>query len=164
MPYDLDLSGSDLDASHIVHNQKGVIPIDLEQNPIGNSTDTIDAVEIISKLAYKDIKPEPHQLTVPQWLLWYRLRDVYRECINNPKAGAEQKQKQVSQYEQDRADWVRTKEVHEYMSDYWKRIEPSASKYALEQTVESANEFFEAVYGVPVRAKLEQIEKGANES
>lgn len=153
----------DLDAIDSIRYQKGVSPIDLEQNPIGNSTDTIDAVDIISKLAYKDIKPEPHQLTVPQWLLWYRLRDVYRECVNNPKAGAEQKQKQVSQYEQDRTDWVKTKEVYQHLADTWKRIEPSASRFAKEQTVESANEFFEAVYGVPVKTQLEQIEKGAIE-
>lgn len=139
-------------------------PIDLETNPIGNSTDTVDAVDIISKLAYKDIKPDVHQLTVPQWLLWYRLRDVYRECVNNPELGAAEKQKQVSQYKQDKDDWVKTKEVHQYLADIWKRIEPSASRFAKDQTVESANEFFEAVYGVPVKVKLEQIEKGAIES
>ena len=120
----------------------------------------IMTVDEISLLAYQNRKPDIHDLTVPQWLLWYRLRDVYRECADNPEAGAEQKRIAVSQYGQDIANWVKTKEVYEYMSDYWKRIEPSASKYALEQTVESGNEFFEAVYGVPVKTKLEQIEKG----
>lgn len=113
----------------------------------------------ISMAAYKDQKPDIHDLTVPEWLLWYRLRDVYRECAGDPKTGAEEKQRQVSQYEQDRNDWVRTKEVYQHMTLFWKRIEPAASKFALDQTVPNAVAMFEAVYQVPIKAQLNQWDK-----
>lgn len=116
-------------------------------------------VDEISLLAYRGEKPDVHDMTVPEWLLWYRLRDAYREFAGNPDAGAEAKKIQVSQYQNDRKDWVKTQEVFTHMASYWKRIEPAARRFAMDRTVDNAVSFFESVYGVPLKAQIDRFER-----
>ena len=113
----------------------------------------------IAMAAYKNRKPDKTELTVPEWLLWYRLRDVYKECVGDNEAGAKQKQIVLNQYEQDRKDWVKTKEVYDHMSSQWKRIETPAREFARSRTVDDGIKFFEAVYQVPMQAQQEQWER-----
>ena len=119
-------------------------------------------VDLISLMAYRNEKPGVRNLTVPQWLLWYRLRDVYKENADNPEKGAEEKQKQVSQYEEDCKNWVKTKEVLEHLSSQWKRIEPAARMFALDPTVEHGVKLFEELYVVPMKKQVEYWDREDN--
>jgi len=113
----------------------------------------------ISVAAYKGEQPDIYDLTVPEWLLWYRLRDVYREHAADPTAGAAAKQKALAQFETDRNDWVKTKEVYQVMSAMWKDIEEPARTFVKDRTVPNAERFFEAVYRVPLKKQSDIWEK-----
>ena len=108
----------------------------------------------ISLMAYKNERPGVQDMSIPEWLLWYRLRDAYREYANQPEEGAKQKQIWIAQYIRDRNDWVRTKEVHAHMAAQWKRIEEPAKKFVRDRTVESGIAFLESVYMVPVKDQI----------
>ena len=116
-------------------------------------------VDDLTMSAYKESMPDTHDLTVPQWLLWYRLRDVYRDFLsgktNMEKAEAEKKQ-MLRQYDQDCNDWMNAKEVWNHMAQFWKQLEPSGQAYAKNPTVTNADRFFEAVYKVPRKTQAEQ--------
>ena len=118
----------------------------------------------ISLLAYKNEMPEVNDMTVPQWLLWYRLRDTYRDCAGKPEEGAERKRVWLAQYERDRSDWVKTKEVHEYLAGFWKNIEGPAREFAKNRTVDDAVKFFESVYMVKLKDQVDAWDRrGENE-
>lgn len=109
--------------------------------------------------AYKESMPDVSELTVPQWLLWYRLRDVYMDYKRGSKdaQGAEAEKKRIlRQYDQDCKDWMNAKDVWNHMSQFWKYVEPSAQAYAKNPTVENADRFFEAVYKVPRKTQADQ--------
>lgn len=109
----------------------------------------------IALYAYKEYKPEQSELTIPEWLLWYRLRDVYRDCRNDPERGKREKDVALTRYELDRSHWVRVSEVYKVLAQQWKDIEGPARTFAFDQTVENAVKFFEAVYKVPLKTQVE---------
>ena len=94
----------------------------------------------ISVLAHKGQKPEsasPHE-----WLLWYRLRDIYRDVESGVKSvaqGKEEKQTAVNSFHSER-------EAFERNVLLWKRIEPAAVAFAKNPSIDTANDFYEAVY------------------
>ena len=59
----------------------------------------------------------------------------------------------LRQLEADRKDWVRTKDVYKSMADFWKRVEQTASEYAKNPSVETADGFYVAVFGVGRKGK-----------
>lgn len=96
--------------------------------------------ETISKLAYAGKPPEsalPHE-----WLLWYRLRDIYADVKAGrlvKQAGQAMKQGAVNAFRSERDAWERDTLL-------WQRIELPAKTFAKEQTVETANELYRALY------------------
>lgn len=117
-------------------------------------------VDTVSLLAYRNQKPADSDLTIPEWLLWFRLRDVYRECGSDAERGQKEKEKVLKRFELDRSHWVRVSEVYKLLSKMWKDIEEPARRFAFDQTVENAVKFFEAVYRVPIKDQLKQWEGG----
>ena len=110
----------------------------------------------ISLFAYKNHKPEQSELTIPEWLLWYRLRDVYRDCKDDPERGKREKDAVLLRYEMDRSHWVRVSEVYKTLAKQWQDIEGPARTFVFDQTVENGLKFFEAVYKVPVKDQIRQ--------
>ena len=105
---------------------------------------------IISKLAHAGKPPEsalPHE-----WLLWYRLRDIYTDVKSGRitmEQGRAAKQTAVNDFHADRDAWDRDTLL-------WRRIELPAKTFAREQTVEAANELYRALYRLgPVKHKKE---------
>lgn len=113
----------------------------------------------ISVLAFRNEMPDIGALTGPEWLYWYRMRDVYRQYRDNREEGARQKDIMKRWYDSDSSDWVSAKEVRESMAAFWKRIEPAGSAYAKSPSLETSDKFFEAVYCVPRKVQQEQWEK-----
>jgi hypothetical protein len=108
-------------------------------------------VEEISKMAYTGTVPSDTDLTEPECLLWFRLRDIYR-AVNagtvTAQMGKKQKDDAVKRYNamQSRLDDAdRTLINH---GKFWQRIEQSGIRYAGERTVEAADVFYQAVYGM----------------
>lgn len=118
----------------------------------------------IAMFAYKNHKPEQSELTIPEWLLWYRLRDVYRDCKNDPEKGKREKDAVLLRYDLDKSHWVRVSEVYKKLAKQWQDIEGPARAFAFDRTIENAERFFEAVYKVPLKDRITQWKEGdANE-
>lgn len=110
-------------------------------------------VDQISKLAAQDIVPA-EKLSFSETLLWYRLRDLYRNfsqgSISKDNATAE-KQKIVKQYNTDKQTEEATERYIEHSAKLWRNIESAATEYSNNKTIENANKFVEAVYGVKMK-------------
>lgn len=114
-------------------------------------------VDDISRYAYADEMPNT-TMTCPEMLLWYQLRDIY-ELVKSGRwtRGQGQKAKDTT---------VKSFELHQRLYDsyinLWKRIEYAGTRYAAERTIETADEFYRAVYGInpgaPDRTSAEQEE------
>ena len=98
--------------------------------------------EELSKLAYDEVPPEsalPHE-----WLLWYRLRDIYADVRAGRlvmQAGQAKKQTAVNSFHSAREMWERNERL-------WQRIERAATAYAKAEThTPEADAFYEALYG-----------------
>lgn len=97
----------------------------------------------LSRLAYSGTPPDS---AMPyEWLLWYRLRDIYDKVKRHEMTkadGAAQKQTAVNSYQAEM-------EQHERCVKLWQRIEQAGTAYAKDKTIENADRFYKAVYGVP---------------
>ena len=97
--------------------------------------------ETISKLAYSGQPPEsalPHE-----WLLWYRLRDIYadtRAGRMTAEQGRAAKRAAVNAFRTEREAWERN-------ILFWKRIEAAAIAYAKSgERTAAGDDLYESVY------------------
>lgn len=99
-------------------------------------------IDEISALANRGEKPE--SALGYEWLLWYRLREIYRDVRHNVLSAIN------GQTAKDTAvnDYRASKREHERSVLLWKRIEAAGVQYAKSRTLENADAFFRAVYMV----------------
>lgn len=97
----------------------------------------------IARLALNGESPESAQPY--EWLLWYRLRDIYGEYEDGAitiDQAREKKQTAINSFRSEKEAWERT-----FL--FWKRIEAAAVTYAKsEGRTEAGDTFYEAVYGL----------------
>lgn len=121
-------------------------------------------IDTTSRLAYSGTPPDS---AMPyEWLLWYRLRDIYDKVKQHEMTkadGAAQKRGAVNSFETD-------KMLHEVHIKLWQRIERDGTAYAKsENHTPEADAFYKAVYGVPAGRNInthpdgEQNDTGACE-
>ena len=110
-------------------------------------------VDEIAKLAAQNIVPS-EKLSLAETLLWYRLRDLYRNfaqgSISKENAAVE-KQKIVKQYNADSALFGFYDSYVSKSAQMWRNIEVAATAYRTNKTIENADKFVEAVYGVKMK-------------
>ena len=109
-------------------------------------------VEEICKMANR--KTEPECAFSFEWLLWYRMRDIYEGVRNGSMSkaeGAKEKEEAVRSYHHGEEQFERN-------ILFWKRIEQAGIRYGKERTVEAADAFYEAVYGVSPGGKIREQE------
>jgi hypothetical protein len=110
-------------------------------------------IDQIAKLAAQNIVPTD-KLSLAESLLWYRLRDLYRNfsqgSISKENAAAE-KQKIVKQYNRDNALFGFYDSYVAKSAQMWRNIESAATAYRTNKTIENADKFVEAVYGVGMK-------------
>lgn len=116
-------------------------------------------IDDISKYAYADTMPDT-VLTVPELLLWYQLRDVY-ELVKSGKwtvsAGQNAKETCVQSFETHR-------KLYEWHDKLWQRIEYAAKNYTSNPSIETADAFYKAVYGVNPIHKEDKNGRGTESS
>ena len=99
-------------------------------------------VDELSRLAYSDTPPDS---AMPyEWLLWYRLRDIYsnvRDGSISKADGAKQKEQAVNSYQTDKA-------LYDASVQLWTRIEDASVRYDKEHTIEAADGLYEALYRI----------------
>lgn len=107
-------------------------------------------VDEIKKIAYIGSELPPASLPPPDRILWYSFRDLYSR-FKQKKITKEQSQAEaeniIKTYEDDRKLYNDVDDVWKYHGRFWSAIELAGSRYALERTIEAANEFYTAVYG-----------------
>lgn len=106
----------------------------------------------ISQLAAKQEMPEDG-MTCTDWLLWYMLRDIYRDFKAgrlDAEKGAERKQHSLSIWEKESFRVRQLNELADSAGKMWKRVEMAANAYRLDRTLQNADKLIEAIYNVPV--------------
>ena len=104
----------------------------------------------ISKYAFVEDLPD-REMNCAERCLWYALRDVYRRfqsgSITKAQGDAE-KNKAVKQYELDSAILNGAARIIEQSANMWTEIELASIMYNMDRTLENADAFVRAVYGV----------------
>ena len=116
--------------------------------------------EHISKLAFVNDLPDT-EMTCPERCLWYTLRDVYRRFAAGDltKAqGDEEKKRAFKQFTVDSQRLELADRIIQRNAEMWSEIELAASMFALDRTLENADAFIRAVYGVKTKNTTERRE------
>ena len=109
--------------------------------------------EDISKYAYLNELPDK-ELTCPERCLWYALRDVYRRFQSGDLKKdqcVQEKNKAINQYELDSGVLKSAKRIVAHDASMWAEIELAGSLYSMDRTLENADAFINAVYGVKMK-------------
>ena len=104
----------------------------------------------ISKYAFMNEMPD-QELSCPERCLWYALRDVYRRFQSGEVTKAKcvsEKNAALRQFEIDSNRLNLAKRIVTRNATMWAEIELAASMYHMDRTLENADAFIEAVYGV----------------
>ena len=92
--------------------------------------------------------------TQADYLLWYRLRDIYTAFRTNKltKEDGEKRKKQALRlYHADTAELLSAKKVLLRHADMWSNIERAAVRYSQDRTLDNADLFVGAVYNCKLK-------------
>ena len=90
-------------------------------------------------------------MNLSEKILWFNMRDIYRDFRSGKitKAQGEIRKKEaIKEYEQNENERRFTEKYMDSMASMWIRIENAAITYTFDKTIEHADAFKEAVYGV----------------
>ena len=116
--------------------------------------------EDINKLAFIESMPDI-DMTCPERCLWYALRDVYRQYRSGEitvAQGDAAKHKAIRQYEIDAGILAEAHRIIRHHAAMWMEIELAASAYSMNRTLQNADAFISAVYGVQMKS-VEDLEE-----
>ena len=106
--------------------------------------------EDINKYAYAETVL-PAGAPCPDRCLWFSLRDIYRQYRSgeiSKEEGEKRKNRALRQHEHDSGCLTSAERILKNNARMWMEIELSGSAYALDRTLENADRFINAVYGV----------------
>lgn len=107
----------------------------------------------ISRYAFMNDMPDK-PMTCPERCLWYALRDVYRKFSNGDitkEKGDAEKARALRQFDQDSNSMRLAERIIKRDAAMWMEIELAGSMYRLDRTLENADAFVAAVYGVKAK-------------
>ena len=105
-------------------------------------------VEEISKFALdgKNVSG----MTCAERCLFLELKEIYRDFKEKKitkQDGELRKMAAVERFKKDAEEFASSRDIYAYHAAFWKRIEAAASEYHKSPSVETADNFFKAVYG-----------------
>lgn len=109
--------------------------------------------EEISRWAYTGDKPD-EPMNCAERCLWYTMRDIYRGFQSGSvtkEQGDAEKRKAFKQFEMDVGELAQAKALLARNANMWAEIELAHIAYNMDKTVENADAFVRAVYGVKMR-------------
>ena len=115
----------------------------------------------IIEYAARGIVPE-QEMTCPERALFFTLKDIYesfKKGVLSKDRGETLKNQALRQYDIDKGAFDSALKILRDNASLWKQIEMAANHYRLDRTLENADIFIEAVYGV----KLKQKEGGTSD-
>jgi len=108
-------------------------------------------LEEIQVAAYDFQRIPDGSLPAPECLLWYMLRDIYdryRNKIITQEEGEAEKQKAMRQYRDNKSHFDTAAQILRHHASMWRDIEQSADAYRKNPSIDTADAFLTAVYGV----------------
>lgn len=118
-------------------------------------------VEDIKVAAYNWKEFPPDDLGLPERYLWLAFANVYkrfREGELTIEQGEKLKIQILTAYENDKAKLDTMEKLVTHQAKLWKSIETAGIRYNQERTVDAADAFVKAVYGVGLKPKDPQNE------
>ena len=118
-------------------------------------------VEDIKVAAYNWREFPPDDLGLPERYLWLAFANVYKRFRDGEltkEQGEELKLHILTVYENDKAKLDRMEKLVAHHAKLWKNIEVAGIRYNQARTVEAADAFVNAVYGVGLKPKEPQNE------
>ena len=115
----------------------------------------------IVEYAARGIVPD-QEMTCPERALFYTLKDVYndfRKGVLSKDRGETLKNRALRQFDLDQGAFDSALRILRDNAELWKRIETEGNHYRLDRTLENADMFVEAVYGV----RMKQLKKFTEE-
>ena len=110
----------------------------------------------ISQFAAKNEMPEDG-MTYVDWLLWYMLRDIYRDFKAgrlDAEKGAERKKHSLSIWEKETFRVRQLNELADGAGKLWKRVEMAANAYQTNRNLQNADAMIEAIYGIKLDSEV----------
>ena len=112
-------------------------------------------VRQLKSAAQHQEQPNP-EWTCAERAFFYAMRDLYAK-FKTGSLSKEEGERLTSiaekQFKKDEADFLEAKKIIANNAEMWKRIEFASHRYIQERTVENANAFVEAVYGVKLKTE-----------
>ena len=105
----------------------------------------------IAKYAKAGHLPQGRQFSCPERCLFYALNNLYMMFQENritAEQGEEEKKAALLQYQKDMSEYQRNISLIQHQAELWKQIELTASAYRNDPSIEHADAFLAAVYGV----------------
>ena len=96
------------------------------------------------------------EMTCPERCLWYDLRELYRQFrdgVLTREQGEKLKAQAIRRYDLDTGARESALRILRQNADMWAEIELAGSVYRTDRTLEHADAFIAAVYGVKVKQK-----------
>ena len=124
--------------------------------------------EQISRLARSGNLPENAGLSCPERCLFHTLKGIYSR-FEEKKITAEQGEKEkkaaLMQYQKDSAEYQGYKIMIRHQAKLWQNIELAANEYRKTPSIDHADSFLEAVYGIKRNReeKLRELSNGTEE-
>lgn len=107
-------------------------------------------IEEISKYASTGTRPGK-AMNCAERCLFYELKEIYSEYRDNRitrAMGDQRKQEAVKQYQKDMEELAFARKFLQHQGKMWSAIEKAGTDYRKEPSIEHADAFIEAVYGV----------------
>lgn len=108
-------------------------------------------LEEIQIAAYDFQRIPDSSLPAHDCLLWYMLRDIYdryRNHVITHEEGEAEKKQAIRKYHENKSDYDTAAQILRNHAEMWKNIESTADAYRLHPSIENADAFLAAVYGV----------------
>lgn len=107
-------------------------------------------VQELSSLAAKGTVPE-YPMTANEWLLWYELRDIYKDW-RDKTAGEDvlkaRKEKAVVRFDEMKRKETQHREDCFRIAKLYKNIEETATAYRKDRSLDNADRMMNVVYGL----------------
>lgn len=121
--------------------------------------------DVIAHCALAEMMP-PGEPSVADMVLWYRLRDIYRDHRAgriSPADGTEKKNNALRQYERDKEHLDMADKIILWHGQWWGAIENAAKAYTGNPGIETADEFFRTVYNAKRKEREDIASPGVSD-
>ena len=95
--------------------------------------------------------------------MWYAFRELYRnfrEGKLKESDGVKAKAAILSRYNTQHAEYETMQNIVRHQAEMWKQIELAGNRYGTDRTLENADAFVEAVYGVQNGPRMSAEKEG----